>query len=146
MRVANDIVYRSRFWFVSKKKLNHHKCLGRPPQRSINDNGCYDIASPIELVHFLLRELHVNKGSRHHCLPFSKVGSARHDGVSSLECVDYLAEPLSTVYTQSLTEKCYPDAFKIGQLTPVYKSGRKTDVKYYRGVNVMPNLAKVVFM
>lgn len=58
-------------------------------------------------------------------------------------CHDKLAEPLNIVYTQSVTEKCYSDAFKIEQLTPVYKSGRKTDVTNYRGVNVMPNLVKV---
>ncbi|XP_037034212.1 uncharacterized protein LOC119072993 [Bradysia coprophila] len=98
-----------------------------------NDHDCYDVTAPTELVHFVLRGMDISKGSG-------------HDGVSSFflrECADYLAEPLSIVYTQSLVDKCYPDAFKIGQLTPVYKSGRKTDVKNYRGVNVMPNLAKV---
>lgn len=66
----------------------------------------------------MLRGLDVNKGSG-------------HDKVSSLflrKCAENLAGPLSMVYTQSLTQKRYPDLFKIGQLTPVYKSGRKTDV------------------
>ncbi|XP_037029672.1 uncharacterized protein LOC119069658 [Bradysia coprophila] len=98
-----------------------------------NDNNCHDIASTQELVKFVLSGLDVNKGSG-------------HDGVSSLflrKCAINLAGPLNIIFNQSLTEKRYPDAFKIGQLTPVYKSGRKTDVTNYRGVNVMPNLAKV---
>lgn len=32
---------------------------------------------------------------------------------------------------------------KIGQLTPIYKSGTKKDMTSYRGVNTMPNIAKV---
>lgn len=32
---------------------------------------------------------------------------------------------------------------QIGQLSPVFKSGSRSDVKNYRGANVLPNLAKV---
>ncbi|XP_037026613.1 uncharacterized protein LOC119067625 [Bradysia coprophila] len=97
------------------------------------DSNCFGITSTAELVLFVLHGMDVNKGSG-------------HDGISSIflrECAGNLAEPLNVIFNQSLTEKCYPNLFKIGQLTPIFKNGRKMDVKNYRGVNVMPNLAKV---
>lgn len=35
------------------------------------------------------------------------------------------------------------EIFKIGQVTPIHEAGSRSDVKNYRGVNVLPNLAKV---
>jgi hypothetical protein len=97
------------------------------------DNDFYDITSTTELVSLVLHRMDLNKGSG-------------HDGISSFflrKCATQLAEPLNLIFNKSLSERHYPDLFKIGQLLPVYKSGRRMDVKNYRGVNVMPNLAKV---
>lgn len=37
----------------------------------------------------------------------------------------------------------YPHVWKIGHLTPIHKSGGKSDITNYRGVCVSPNFAKV---
>lgn len=34
-------------------------------------------------------------------------------------------------------------SFKIGQITPIFKSGNRNNIENYRGVSVLPNLAKV---
>lgn len=58
-------------------------------------------------------------------------------------CAETLTEPLTIMFNKSLESCVYPNKWKIGQLTPIFKSGNKSDFKNYRGVNVMPNLAKV---
>lgn len=68
------------------------------------------------------------------------------DGVASIflrECAEQLADPLRIIFSTSLNGMYYPKAFKIGQLTPIYKSGAKKEMTNYRGVNTMPNIAKV---
>lgn len=50
------------------------------------------------------------------------------DGFTSIflrECSDYLSAPLKMIFLVSLTKLHYPTAFKIGLLTPIYKSGAK---------------------
>jgi len=69
-----------------------------------NDDNYQSITSPQELVLSVLRKIDLNKGSG-------------HDGVAALflrECAVHLAEPLSIIYNQSLSTKCYPEVFKIG--------------------------------
>lgn len=56
------------------------------------------------------------------------------------KCADWLSEPL---YSKSLNETVYPDVWKIGQITPIHKSGEKNDVHMNREVNVLPNLGKI---
>lgn len=68
------------------------------------------------------------------------------DGVASIflrECAEQLKNPLTFIFSTSITTMYYPTAFKIGQLTPIYKSGAKKNMENYRGVNTMPNIAKV---
>lgn len=69
-----------------------------------------------------------------------------HDGISSLflrECANNLAEPLCSLFSKCMGEGTYPDLFKIGQITPIHKSGPKNNVENYRGVCVLPNVSKV---
>lgn len=70
---------------------------------------------------------------------------AGFDGVSSIflrECAALLTIPLYTIYSRSLSDGVYPDSFKIGQITPIFKSGNRNNIENYRGVSVVPNLAK----
>lgn len=59
------------------------------------------------------------------------------------ECADLLDIPLSSIYSRSLSDMYYPKKWKTGYLTPIYKSGKKSDITNYRGVCVSPNFAKV---
>lgn len=80
-----------------------------------NDADCYDFVITKEHVELTLRRMNLNKGSG-------------FDGVASIflrECAEQITDPLTTIFSTSLVQMHYPSAFKIGQLTPIYKSGRK---------------------
>lgn len=47
------------------------------------------------------------------------------------------------IYSKSIADNEYPKRWKVGQITPIWKSGSKCDVKNYRGVNVLSNFAKI---
>lgn len=47
------------------------------------------------------------------------------------------------IFSQSISDGCYPEQFKLGQITPIFKCGKKSEATNYRGVSVLPNLAKV---
>lgn len=97
------------------------------------ERNCHKITSSTDAVFSVLNSLDTNKGSG-------------FDGVSAIflrQCADILAEPLNEIFSQSLNECIYPDTFKIGQITPIYKAGKKDDVRNYRGVNIVPMIAKV---
>lgn len=101
--------------------------------RSRDDSNCHQIGVNCEIVLKSLRKMDLNKGSG-------------FDGVSSLfmrECAEQLCEPLCVIFTESLECRYYPRSLKIGQVTPIFKSGKRIDVSNYRGVNVLPNIAKL---
>lgn len=98
-----------------------------------NENNCCIIQVTEDIVSTVLLGMDINKGSG-------------HDGVASVflrNCADFMSQPLTEIFSKSLSTCVYPDVFKMGVVTPIFKSGRKSDAKNYRGVNVLPNLAKV---
>lgn len=101
--------------------------------RNRNDINCYNIECTTESVFAVLSTMDLSKG-------------CGNDGISPLflrECAEILAAPLSIIFNKSMRDGIYPDLFKIGQVTPIFKSGQKTNVENYRGVNVLPGFAKV---
>lgn len=99
-----------------------------------NDRGNFKVQVTNEAVHYVLKGLDINKG----------MGPDRVSPIFLRECADHLAEPLKIIYSKSLSESICPDKFKIGQITPIHKSGKSSNARNYRGVNIMPNLAKVM--
>lgn len=101
----------------------------------VNRSGgnCHHISISLESVLSILSTMDTNKGSG-------------FDGVSShflCQCAEILAYPLSVIFSQSIKNGHYPKALKMGQVTAIYKSGKRSKVTNYRGVNVLPNIAKV---
>lgn len=97
------------------------------------DHNCFNLRVTAESVLGVLSRMNLSKGSG-------------FDGVSSLflrECAEILTIPLYTIYSRSLRDCVYPDLFKIGQITPIFKAGNRNNIENYRGVSVLPNLAKV---
>lgn len=47
------------------------------------------------------------------------------------------------ILAYSVQTSTYPSQWKIGHIVPIHKSGAKSNVENYRGVNVMPTFAKV---
>lgn len=60
-------------------------------------------------------------------------------------CAEYI-EPLYSIFSKSIDGCIYPSAWKTGYITPKFKSGKGSDINNYRGVNIMPTLAKVLEM
>ena len=54
-----------------------------------------------------------------------------------------IAESLTHLFNCSLKSGEIPSKWKSANITPVFKKGRKEDVKYYRPVSVLPTIAKV---
>lgn len=101
--------------------------------RTRRESDCYNISFTTESVHYVLSTMNLSKGSG-------------HDGVSPLflrECADTLAGPLCSIFNKSMIDGVYPEQFKIGQITPIFKNGKTSNVENYRGVNVLPGLAEV---
>lgn len=89
-----------------------------------NPANCYTPSFSAASIHPILCSMDLNKGSG-------------HDGVSSLflrECAEFLAQPLSDIFSRSIEGGCFPDALKIGQVTPIFKNGKKSEAVNYRGV------------
>lgn len=98
-----------------------------------NDIGCNDITIAHNHVKKAISGMKLNKGSG-------------FDGVATIflrECSDQLSSPMAILFSASLSQLYYPKAFKIGMLAPIYKSGSKKNMRNYRGVNTVPNIAKV---
>lgn len=129
MDMAN--LFAQFFSSVYRTHRNDHDIESFIKNRS--DGNCYRISISPESVLSILSTMDTNKGSG-------------FDGVSSYflrQCAEILAEPLSAIFSQSIKNGHYPVALKIGQVTAIYKTGNRSNVTNYRGVNVLPNIAKV---
>lgn len=56
----------------------------------------------------------------------------------------HLAKPLCHVINASLRSGIIPSDFKLGQVTPIHKSGRKDDMDNYRPITVLPVCSKIL--
>ena len=54
-----------------------------------------------------------------------------------------IAKPLAHVINFSIATGIVPSGFKIGLITPVYKSGPKNDMDNYRPITVLPVCSKI---
>lgn len=56
---------------------------------------------------------------------------------------DLIAEPLCSIFSKSIAEAIFPEQWKTCHIVPIHKAGSRSQVKNYRGVSIMPTLAKV---
>lgn len=98
-----------------------------------NDKNCFKYHITTDAVYNALTTLDLNKG----------MGPDLVSPIFLKQCADFMVEPLHMIYSKSVEENYFPTSWKTGYITPIFKSGNKRDVKNYRGVNVMPTLAKV---
>ena len=57
-------------------------------------------------------------------------------------CADNLALPLSVIFNKSLSSGIFPDSWKKSFITPIFKSGEKSNVANYRGIAILSTLPK----
>ena len=60
------------------------------------------------------------------------------------DSAQYISRPLTHVINSSLATSVIPEDFKIGIITPIYKSGVKSDLDNYRPVTVLPVCSKIL--
>lgn len=81
----------------------------------------------------VLSKVDISKGPGHDKIP----------PVFIRNCAESLTKSLTVIYRISIDKCEYPSRWKIGQITPIFKSGSKIDMNNYRGVTVMSMFAKV---
>ena len=58
-------------------------------------------------------------------------------------CAQVLAPVLCNIYNNCIKAGSFPNALKLGKITPVYKKGSKDDIKNYRLVSTLPIFGKI---
>lgn len=58
-------------------------------------------------------------------------------------CADILIPVLAHIFNLSLTTGIYPSKWKEAVITPVFKSGKKNDIKNYRPISILNNFSKL---
>lgn len=100
---------------------------------SRNDHNCRNVHISKGAVFHIFGTMDLNKGQ----------GPDKIPPIFLRECNEVLAEPLTIFFNKSIQTGHYPTAFKTSSITPTFKSGNKADICNYRGVSIMPNIAKV---
>ena len=60
------------------------------------------------------------------------------------ETVDIIAPSLRKLFNKSLQHGIIPDEWKVANVVPVYKKGRKDCVENYRPISLLPLVSKVL--
>lgn len=58
-------------------------------------------------------------------------------------CAVSLSFPLLNVFNQSLSTGIFPTRWKTSYITPIFKSGSRSNVENYRGVAILPTIGKL---
>ena len=61
------------------------------------------------------------------------------------ELAEVIAEPLSIIYQRSLLTGEVPEDWRLANVTPIYKKGRKEDPGNYRPVSLTSVPGKILF-
>lgn len=59
-------------------------------------------------------------------------------------CADELADPMSQLFSESLSTGHFPTAYKFASVVPVYKKGCKSTASNYRPISVLPVSSKLL--
>lgn len=75
--------------------------------------------------------------------PYSGAGPNGYPPVMLIKCANTLSNPLFLIYRRSLDVGKVPKCFKIGNVTPLYKSGSRGLSANYRPITLTSHLSKV---
>ena len=59
------------------------------------------------------------------------------------ECAHTVSKPLHILFSRSLNEGCFPDSWKIAQVTPIFKKGDKSLPSNYRPISLLSCCGKL---
>ena len=56
---------------------------------------------------------------------------------------DIISNSLSDIFNESLSQKIFPDDFKVARVTPIHKGGERDDIGNYRPISILSTVARV---
>jgi hypothetical protein len=80
--------------------------------------------------------------------PFGALQGSGLDGIPPIilkNCASAFAKPLSLLFNSSMATSVFADRWKVSYVTPIFKKGRRNNVKDYRGVAILPAIPKRLY-
>lgn len=59
------------------------------------------------------------------------------------ECADLIADPMCSIFNQSIRSGIFPQEWKCAKVIPLFKEGNHSDLNNYRPISIVPIVAKV---
>ena len=60
-----------------------------------------------------------------------------------IDVVKLLSKPLATIFNSSTEEGIFPDIWKLAMVSPIFKTGQKSDLCNYRPISILSVLSKL---
>lgn len=83
------------------------------------ENNAFEVHPSHEAIFSVLRTIDTNKG----------IGTDKVSPLFLRKCAESLVEPLHILFQQSIANSVYPAKWKIGQITPIHKSGQRSNIR-----------------
>lgn len=101
------------------------------PQRMVNSCSLHP-TSPMEIIN-LVKAL-----SNSHSSSFDEISTSLLKNI-----IHPIAQPLADIINCCLDKGIFPDKMKIAKVIPIFKTGKKTDIKNYRPISILPAISKI---
>lgn len=119
--------------FQSIYKISNSSSVSLPP----NSNNCHTTLHNVFLskaeILKSLKLININKGPGPDAIP----------PVFLRTCAKQLVEPLFFIYNKSLMSGTFPTKWKAAHVTPIFKSGDRSDIINYRPISLLSSLGKL---
>ena len=60
------------------------------------------------------------------------------------DAIEFICQPLVMIFNASLETGIFPDIWKLARVTPIYKSGQKSNLSNYRPISVLSALSRLL--
>ena len=60
------------------------------------------------------------------------------------DAIETICQPLAIVFNASLKKGTFPDIWKVARVTPIFKSGQKSNLSNYRPISVLSVLSRLL--
>lgn len=161
-----------KFWAYAAAK---RKCSGYPLSMSLNNVTATNTLGICELFADFFQSVYkkhdsfksddnnnynYTKSSNLICIPFiseqdvfngilkMNIGRGADDIPSIIlkNLANVLSYPLSLIFNKSLRSGIFPATWKISIIIPIFKSGKRSDIKNYRGISILSSIPKLFEM
>ena len=60
------------------------------------------------------------------------------------DAIDAISLPLALIFNSSLQNRTFPKLWKVARVTPIFKSGQKTELNNYRQISVLSVFSRLL--